>query len=244
MKSIVPALVIGLAVTLSFGTAQTSPSLPVTVRIPGGSFEMRDHHNFVDPSHPSDEVPIHTARISSFYMGKTHVTVQQYCDYLNSALVQGLIRVANGLVYATGGSDVFFQTRDADQYSRIGYSGGTFSVLDGRGDHPVTSVLWHGAAAYCNWLSAQSGYQSAYNTSTWEADFSRNGYRLPTEAEWEYAGRGGQYNPYHIYRWGNTADLARANFPSSGDPYESGALPWTTPVGFYNGELRRKADFD
>ncbi len=244
MRSIALTSAIAVAVILSYGMAQTTPSLPTMVRIPGGSFDMGDHYNFVDPSHPSDEVPIHTVLISSFNMGKTDITVRQYCDFLNSALSQGLIRVSNGLVYGASGSDVYFQTREADQYSRIDYGTGSFSVQDNRGDHPVTSVLWHGAAAYCNWLSSQSGYQSAYNTTTWACDFTKNGYRLPTEAEWEYAARGGQYNPYYNYPWGNSADLARANFPSSGDPYESGPLPWTTPVGFYNGQLRRQADFN
>ncbi len=215
---------------------------PLMVSVPGGQFEMGDHYNFVDPSHPSDELPIHTVSISALYVGKYDVTVQQYCDYLNSALSQGLIRVTSGLVYAEGGSDLFFQTRQADQYSRIGWDGSKFSVLDNRGDHPVTSVLWHGAAAYANWLSAQQGYQSCYSTSTWECDFSRSGYRLPTEAEWEYSARGGQYSPYYNFPWGNDITMSKANFPGSGDPYETGPLPWTTPVGFYNGSLRRKAD--
>jgi hypothetical protein len=43
-----------------------------------------------------------------------------------------------------------------------------------------------------------------------------------------------------IERWNA---MAKANFPGSGDPYETGPLPWTTPVGFYNGGLRRKADY-
>jgi len=232
-----------LVITLCCGIAATTVSLPTMVRIPSGTFEMGDHYNFVDPSHPSDETPIHTLRITSFHMAKTDITVQQYCDYLNSALSQELIRVENGMIYAVGGSDILFQTRQADQYSRIGYSSGTFSVLDNRGDHPVTSVLWHGAAAYCNWLSSQSGYQASYNASTWDSDFAKNGYRLPTEAEWEYAARGGQTNPYYNFPWGNTADLARANFPSSGDPFETGPYPWTTPAGFYNGQVRRKTDF-
>ncbi len=211
--------------------------------IPAGQFDMGDHHGFVDPSHPSDEVPIHTVRVSSFYMAKTMVTVQQFCDYLNSALTQGQIRVTGGSVFAVGGSDLYFMTRQADGYSRINWDGSSFTVLDARGDHPVTSLRWFGAVAYCNWLSARDGYQPCYNLTTWACDFTRNGYRLPTEAEWEFAGRGGQYNPYFNYPWGDSADLSRANYPSSGDPYESGAMPWTTPVGFYNGQLRQKTDY-
>ncbi len=245
MRSFTACVIVTLSLIGFYGSspAQTAAG-PSMVFIPAGSFSMGDHHNYVDPAHPSDETPLHTVSINALYAGKYDITVQQYCDYLNSAISQGLIRVTSGIVYASGGSDVFFQTRQADQYSRIDWDGSRFSALDGRGNHPVTSVLWHGAAAYSNWLSAQQGYQACYNTSTWACDFTRNGYRLPTEAEWEYAARGGQYNPYYNFPWGNDITMSKANFPGSGDPYESGALPNTTPVGFYNGELRRKSDFN
>jgi formylglycine-generating enzyme required for sulfatase activity len=154
-----------------------------------------------------------------------------------------LIRVTEESVYLSKGKDILFQIRQSDQYSRIGWDGTKFSVLDNRDNHPVTSIMWYGAAAYCNWLSTQEGFQPCYSLSTWECDFSKNGYRLPTEAEWEYAARGGQNNPYYNYPWGNDADKTKANWPGSGDPYESGPLPWTTPVGFYNGQLQKKSDF-
>ena len=213
------------------------------VLVPGGQFEMGDHHNYVDPAHPSDEVPIHTVRIDALYVGKYEITVQQYADFLNSALAQGTIEVRSGVVYGKGGSEIYFTTRQADEYSRIGWDGSEFTVLDNRGSHPVTSVRWFGAAAYTNWLSSQNGLVGCYDLTTGACDFNKNGYRLPTEAEWEYAARGGQYSPYRIFPWGDDADNSKANWPSSGDPYEAGALPWTTPVGFYNGTLRQKADF-
>ena len=216
---------------------------PTMTSVPAGTFQMGDHAGFVDPSHPSDEVPVHQVQLSAFLIGKTDVTVAQYRDFLASALSQGTIRVSSGTVYLAAGSDPLFLTRAADQYSRIGWDGSAFTVLDARGDHPVTSVLWFGAAAYCNWLSAREGHTPCYDPVTWTCDFTKDGYRLPTEAEWEYAGRGGRTSPYTVYPWGDTPDRTRANFPSSGDPYEAGALPWTTPVGFYDGTLRHKADF-
>jgi formylglycine-generating enzyme required for sulfatase activity len=213
------------------------------ISIGGGQFEMGDHLGFIDPGHPSDEIPLHTVSISSFYIGKYDVTLAEYCNFLNSAVKENVITVKNGLVYLNGGQDVLFQSRTADQYSRIDWNGSVFSVLDNRGDHPVTSVMWQGAAAFCNWLSIRQGFQACYNSSGWECDFSKNGYRLPTEAEWEYAARGGWASPYYNYPWGDNADPAKANWPRSGDPYETGPLPWTTPVGFFNGQLHKKTDF-
>ncbi len=224
-------------------TAAPTPQAPVLVQVTGGQFDMGDHQGYVDPDHPSDEVPIHTVKVNSLYVGKYEITVQQYADFLNSAIVQATIEVRNGNVYGKGGSEVYFTTRQADPYSRIGWDGTQFSVLDSRGNHPVTSVRWFGAAAYTNWLSAQQGLQGCFDLTTGACDFSKNGYRLPTEAEWEYAGRGGQYSPYRIYPWGDVADFEKANWPNSGDPYEVGDYPWTTPVGFFDGTLHQKADF-
>jgi formylglycine-generating enzyme len=213
--------------------------------IPAGEFEMGDHHGYQDPKQVgTDEAPIHTVHVDSFYMAATETTNQQYSDYLNAALAQGSIEVRNGIVYGKGNSEIYFTTRQADEFSRIGWDGRAFAVLDNRGSHPVTSIRWTGAAAYTNWLSSKNGLEGCYDLSTGQCDFSRTGFRLPTEAEWEYAARGGQYSPYTIYPWGDDPDNTRANWPNSGDPYEAGAYPWTTPVGFYNGELRRKAGFD
>jgi formylglycine-generating enzyme required for sulfatase activity len=234
-KTAMPSM--GSAVTPSIG-------LRGMVHIPGGEFAMGDHHGYQDPKQVgSDEAPIHTVHVDSFYMSATETTNQQYADFLNAAQAQGLIEIKEGLVYGKGGSEVYFATRQADQYSRIGWDGRVFAVLDNRGEHPVTSVRWFGAAAYANWLSVQNDYEACYDLSTGICDFSKMGYRLPTEAEWEYAGRGGLFTSYFIFPWGDEPDPTKANWPNSGDPYETGPLPWTTPVGFYNGQLYKKADF-
>ena len=219
------------------------PSPSGMVSIPNGVFQMGDHIGFVDPQHPTDELPIHQVSISAFYIGKYDITVQQYSDYLNAALSQALITVSNGTVYLKDGKDILYKTSQAYQYSTISWDGSKFSVLNNRGNHPVTGVTWYGAAAYSNWLSLKDGYQPCYDTTSWVCDFNKNGYRLPTEAEWEYAARGGQYNPYFNYPWGNDADKTKANWPNSGDPYETGSQPGTTPVGFYDGQLHKKSDF-
>jgi formylglycine-generating enzyme required for sulfatase activity len=61
---------------------------------------------------------------------------------------------------------------------------------------PVEQVSWYDAVKFCNALSLLSGRSVVYDTSTWTADFAKNGYRLPTEAEWEYACRGGTTTTY------------------------------------------------
>ena len=215
--------------------------------IPGGEFEMGDHFGFVDPSHPSDELPLHTVKVNSFYMEKTEASNLQFLAYLNDALLKGLIEVKSNIVYAKGGSDIYCYTNQYASYYSIGYDGKVFSIVNFRANHPVTGIMWFGAAAYCNWLSLKNNLNECYNLTTWTCDFTQNGYRLPTEAEWEYAGRGGQTNPYFNYPWGNDQDITKANWPDSKDPYEgtSAALyPFTTPVGFYDGTLRLKSDYN
>jgi formylglycine-generating enzyme required for sulfatase activity len=186
-------------------TALSTPSSPSgMVSIPIGVFQMGDHYGFVDPQHPTDELPLHDVIVSAFWIGKYDITVQQYADYLNAALAQGLLTVNAGNVTLAGGNVLLYKTSAAYPYSTIGWDGSAFSVLDSRGSHPITGITWTGAAAYANWLSIKDGYQPCYDTTTWECDFSKNGYRLPTEAEWEYAARGGQTNPYYNYPWGTT----------------------------------------
>jgi len=228
------------------GAASPSTFTSQFVRIPGGSYVMGDHFNFVDPDHPSDEIPLHTVTISPFYMSTTLVSNREYADYLNAAMKSGLIEVRSGSVYAVGGTEVFFYTTTAVPLSTISWTNNAFVVRSGRELHPVTGVRWFGAAAYANWLSARDGYTPCYDLSTGSCDLAKNGYRLPTEAEWEYAARGGQTNPYYQFPWGNdtNADGALANWQGSGDPWENGDYPHTTPVGFYNGSLRNKSDYN
>ena len=109
-----------------------------------------------------------------------------------------------------------------------------FTVTEGKQDHPVVLVSWYGAAAYANWRSERDGRTPCYDLTTWECDFNANGYRLPTDAEWEFAARGGEHDPYYKWPWGDTCDGSMANYHNSGDPYE-GDLPETTPVGYFDG---------
>ncbi len=217
--------------------------VPGMVLVPAGTFEMGDHHGFVDPKHGGDETPIHTVRLDPFYMGIYQVTTREYCEFLNAALALKQIEVRGDGVYMLGGSDLLCETRIQSPFSRVGWDQKSFASLDGKGNHPIVCIRWAGAAAYCNWLSDQKKLPRCYAQGTWECDFNRSAFRLPTEAEWEYAARGGLQNPYRNFAWGDDPDHAKANWPESKNPFRSGPQPWTTPVGFFNGELRRKADF-
>lgn len=208
------------------------PTEPSMVLVPGGEFEMGCHD---DPlGCRARELPVHAVFVSTFYMSVYEVTNQQYTDYLNSAYAQGLIEVSGGVVYKAGDSEPYCDTNSASPYSRIHWDGSTFTITVCKEDHPMLEVSWYGAAAYGNWISVQDGLQPCYDLETWACDFAQDGYRLPTEAEWEHAGRGGLHDPYYQFPWGNDLDGSKANYSQSGDPF-GGPSPRTSPVGYYDG---------
>ena len=213
------------------------------VFVPGGEFEMGDVFN----EGASDELPVHSVYVDAFYMDVNEVTNEQYCAYLNLAYAQGLIHVVNDgsgdVVYGAGDTTCpYCDTYSYDADSRIHFAGGTFIVAPGKEDHPITEVSWYGAAAYSNWRSEQRGRTPCYDLESWTCNFSVNGYRLPTEAEWEKAagwdpvlGRHFRFSEHSDGCGVACLDGRRANFDNSNDPYESGDWPWTTPSGYYEG---------
>jgi formylglycine-generating enzyme required for sulfatase activity len=208
--------------------------------IPAGEFEMGDHHDG-----GAEALPVHAVYVDSFYMDVYEVTNQQYAATLNWAWGQGgLITVTGGAVHSADGGTRYCDTATSSFHSRVTWNGSTFGVIGeelppndpgNKTNFPMTRVSWYGAAAYANWRSGMEGRTPSYNTSTWECSFAPDGYRLPTEAEWEYAARGGEHTPYYRYPWGDTIDGSNANYRFSGDPYGGGDPPWTTPVGYYDG---------
>ncbi len=120
----------------------------------------------------------------------------------------------------------FYLRESPSWYAQTVYPGGYDPA-----EHPVMRVTWFGAARYCDWLSMQAGLPRAYaHAGNWLCNggdpYGAEGYRLPTDAEWEYAA---QWNDERVYPWGNNApDCTRANFFPN--PY---CVYWTSPVGSY-----------
>ncbi len=229
----------------------TDPCVPDDMAyIPDGEFDMGDHHD------GWSNAPTHLVYVDVFFMSKYEISNQQYCDYLNSTYPTQ-IKVVGGVVYAS--SDVsnsypYCDTHSHDADSQIDYSGGVFSVRSKGGrdmsNDPTVEVSWYGAAAYCNWRSSREGYQQCYdiNDPNWECDFSKKGYRLATEAEWEYAARGSEHSPYYRFPWGDTISHSQANYyadpcsylydesPTEGfhPDWDDGIEPYTAPIGSFS----------
>ena len=207
--------------------------------IPGGTSVMGDTF------HEGDfwELPVHTVHLTAFYMDRYAVTNEQYAAFLNSAYQQNQIEVRSGVVYAVGDNDPYFETDSADSGSCIIWDNASFSSESGRENQPVVRVAWYGAAAYCNWRSVRDSRQPCYDPSTWSCDFAKNGYRLPTEAEWEKAARGGIAGLRFPWSDADTIQHSRANYNSTPDysydtsptrgyhpDYDDGDEPYTNPV--------------
>lgn len=161
------------------------------VFIQGGGFDRGD--TFGEGS--SDELPVHKVTVPSFYMGRYEITNRDFLAFLNAKGNQ------------TTGGTAWVEIESS--YSKIKGSGRNFYIESGYEDHPVVEVSWYGVVEYCNWRSQQDGLQSVYGISgtNVSCDWRANGYRLPTEAEWEYAAREGGRN----VRFGNGKNIADAN---------------------------------
>ncbi len=161
--------------------------LPQMVFIAGGTFQMGS------TLHSSEE-PVHSVTLSPFNMSKYGVTNTEYCRFLNSQGNQ------------TEGEVTWIDMSGDSKFLGItgGTNPGTFIVRPGYEKRPVVYVSWYGAVAYCNWLSSQHRYTPCYgpinnrgnDPSVWR---TINGYRLPTEAERQYACRAGSTTDYY---WG------------------------------------------
>jgi formylglycine-generating enzyme required for sulfatase activity len=191
--------------------------------IPAGSFVMGD--TFGEGA--SGELPLHTVYVSAFYIDKYPVTKSLW-DTVKAW------NGGNGYIYDLAGS-------------------GKAST------HPVQTIDWYDCVKWCNARSEKEGLTPCYyneaglttiyksGTGTPYPKWTANGYRLPTEAEWEKAARGGASG--HRFPWSDadTITWSRANYDASPSSYAydvnptsgynpawtSGGSPYTTPVGSF-----------
>jgi sulfatase modifying factor 1 len=134
-----------------------------------------------------DERPVHRVYVSEFFIGRFPVTNDEYARFVHATghpapLVRGLPRITHG------GREALF--RDG----AVPYVWDNDEPPPGHGGHPVVLVRYDDAVAYCGWLSGM---------------LTRS-VRLPTEAEWEKAARGGTEGLR--YPWGNDIDASRGNY--------------------------------
>lgn len=173
--------------------------------IPDGEFQMGDTFG---EGWATAEAPVHTVQVSTFYLDQHEVTLALWDEVSTWA-------DANGYSFASG-------------------SGKAMS-------HPVVNVNWYDCVKWCNARSEKEGLTAVYYTSpsrtglyrtgtvdvsSESVDWGANGYRLPTNAEWGKAARGGLVG--QRFPWGASINHDQANYIANGSSYPYDTSPYTT----------------
>lgn len=177
--------------------------------IPGGQFTQGDI--FVDIGNLAR--PVHQTVVSPFFIGRNEVTNDEVRAVFQWAYDQGLIEVVENSVRLAGQGEQLMPLNPS--FPELLFSDDMFSVRTGRGSYPVCYITWFGSVAYCNFLSQMEGREICYNLADWTCDFNKLGYRLPTEAEWEIAARGGHEGTRFPWSDSNEITHSRANYRST-----------------------------
>ncbi len=178
--------------TLELSVAAHVPPPGTFIAVPAGSFMMGSLDGA--PGTISAEYPRHEVTLSrGFRIQSTEVTNAQYLEMMQWAIAHGHATLgASALRDALDGSTVELLDMDSP-YCEIADNG--LELATAKPSYPVRAVSWYGAAAYCDWLSLREHLPRAYDHADWSCGdgepYAAAGYRLPTEAEWEYACRAG-----------------------------------------------------
>ncbi len=173
-----------------------------------------------------DETQHQVTLTKSIEFMTTEVTNQQFIEVAQWAVNNGYATATAMALHDNldGSTQELYDLDDDDR--EVDWNGTQFTCINP--DNPVQEITWYGAVAYCDWLSMRDGLTRAYDHSTWlcndNAPYDAQGYRLPTEAEWEYACRAGSTTSFF------NGDITNPDC----------AEPLMNPIGWYCGNGQGK----
>ncbi|MFK7997732.1 MAG: SUMF1/EgtB/PvdO family nonheme iron enzyme, partial [Granulosicoccus sp.] len=212
-KELVAELVIDTPTVADVPTPTRRGYEPEMVRIEGGRFQMGSTEG------DDDEKPVRSVNVKSFGLGRTEVTVSQWRAFVEDS---DYITEAENDV---GSKGCYSETSDKGNFDWVqGRSWRDPGFKQGE-DHPVVCVSWNDVQQYIAWLNRTTA----------------GGYRLPSEAEWEYAARAGSTGKYHfgenaseLCRYGNVADESTKKiYPGWTAANCTDGYVYTSPVGAF-----------